>query len=53
VRKKPRGYVDLLAKESAFINAVIDMGVQRSAAAVSLFARGESVPPRRMRRRCE
>ncbi|HLH42879.1 MAG TPA: hypothetical protein VKV74_07830, partial [Bryobacteraceae bacterium] len=34
VRKRPRRYVDLLAKESAFINAVIDLGTQRSIAAV-------------------
>lgn len=39
VRKKPGAYVDLLAKESAFINAVIDLGTQRSVAAVSRFAR--------------
>ena len=38
VRKRPRRYVEALAKESAFINAVIDLGTQRSIAAVSRFA---------------
>jgi hypothetical protein len=39
VRKRPRRYVELLAKESAFINSVIDLGTQRSVAAVSRFVR--------------
>jgi hypothetical protein len=39
VRKKPREYVELLAAESAVIDAVIDLGTERSAAAVNRFAR--------------
>jgi hypothetical protein len=39
IRKKPRRYVELLARESAFINALIDLGTERSAASVARFAR--------------
>ena len=37
VRKKPRTYVDLIARESMFINAVIELGTARSAAAINRF----------------
>jgi len=39
VRRKPRRYVDLRARESSFINAVVDLGTERSAAAINRFAR--------------
>jgi len=39
VRKKPRRFVGLLAAEAALINAVIELGTQRSAQAASHFAR--------------
>lgn len=39
VRKKPKLFVPLLTKESAIINALIDLGTQRSVASVNRFAR--------------
>jgi hypothetical protein len=39
VKKKPQSYVDLLVAESAVINATIDLGTERSAAAAHRFAR--------------
>lgn len=39
LRKKPKQFVELLAAESTFINAVIDLGSDRSAAGVNRFAR--------------
>jgi hypothetical protein len=34
VQRKPRAYADLLARESAILNALIDLGTQRTAAAI-------------------
>jgi len=39
VQRKPKRYVDLLASESAVINAAIELGTQRSAASANRFAR--------------
>jgi hypothetical protein len=39
VRKKPLAYINLLARESMFINAVIDLGTARSASAINRFSR--------------
>jgi hypothetical protein len=39
VRRKPRRLVELLAQECTFINAVIDLGSNRTAAGVNHFAR--------------
>lgn len=39
VKKKPKPYVELLMAESAVINAVIDLGTERSAEAASRFAK--------------
>jgi hypothetical protein len=37
VKKKPKPYVDLMTAESAVINAVIDLGTERSAESASRF----------------
>jgi hypothetical protein len=39
VRRKPKEYVDLLAREAAVINAVIDLGTQRSVDTINRSAR--------------
>jgi hypothetical protein len=39
VRKKPKHFAELLAAEAAIVNAVIDLGVQKSADAVNRSAR--------------
>lgn len=39
VRRKPKAYADLLARESAIINSVIDLGTQPKAAEVSRVAK--------------
>lgn len=39
VRKKPKQFVDLLARESEFINALIDLGTSRDVPAVNRFSR--------------
>jgi hypothetical protein len=39
VRKRPRRFVALLAAESTVINALIDMGSERSAAAINRFTK--------------
>jgi hypothetical protein len=38
VQKKPRPYVELLMAEAALINAVIDLGTERSVQAANRFA---------------
>jgi hypothetical protein len=48
VRKKPRRYVDLFAREWLFINGVIDLGTERSVAAVNRFARTSSLALRKI-----
>jgi hypothetical protein len=50
VRKKPRRYVDLLAREALFINALVDLGTERSVAAVNRFARTASLALRKISR---
>ena len=42
VRKRPRHFVGLLAAESAVINALIDMGAERSVASINRFAKRAS-----------
>jgi hypothetical protein len=39
VKKKPKAYVDLLMAESAVINAVIDLGTERSVEAANRFGK--------------
>ncbi len=39
VKKKPQAYVDLLVAESAVINALIDLGTERSEASAHRYAR--------------
>jgi hypothetical protein len=39
VMKKPKGYVDLMMAESAVINAVIDLGTERSLQAANRFGK--------------
>jgi len=39
VRKRPRRFVALLAAESTVINALIDMGTERSVASINRFAK--------------
>ena len=48
VRQAPRRYVDLLAREGVFINAIIDLGTARSVAAVNRFARAASLALRKV-----
>lgn len=42
VRKKPKPLIDLLAREAALINAVIDLGTTRDQAAVNRFSRAST-----------
>jgi hypothetical protein len=48
VRNRPRSYVDLLARESLFINGLIDLGTERSVAAVIRFARTANLALRKV-----
>jgi hypothetical protein len=48
VRNRPRRYVDLLARESLFINGLIDLGTERSVAAVIRFARTANLALRKI-----
>jgi hypothetical protein len=48
VKKRPRELVDLLARESKLINAVIDLGTQRSAKAAHRFAKASNAALRSM-----
>jgi hypothetical protein len=48
VQRKPRKYIDLLARESMFINAVIDLGTDRSVASINRFGRTAKLALRRI-----
>ncbi|MBV8847098.1 MAG: hypothetical protein JO307_30180 [Bryobacterales bacterium] len=48
VQKKSATYIDLIARESMFINAVLDLGTARTAAAVNRFARTTNVALRKV-----
>jgi hypothetical protein len=48
VQKKPKPYVELLMAEAAVINAVIDLGTERSVAAANRFAAAVNLNLRRI-----